>query len=110
VTVTAVGQNGSTDGLFAGTVHFSTSDTVSGVKVPGDYSFTTAGPAADTGAHTFSGGVTLQTGSAAGTAETITVTDTATGVTGSATVKVILCPSSGPCPPAPPTGLNVTVQ
>ena len=106
VTVTAVGQNGTTDGLYSGTVHFTVSDTAVGVKVPADYSFTSA----DLGTHAFNGSVTLQTGSPSpGTPQTITVTDAA-GLTGTATIHVIVCPPGTSCAPAPPTGLNATVQ
>src|SRR5262249_50762618 len=55
ITVSAKDVNGNTVTGYTGTVHFTSSDTASGVLLPGDYTFTTA----DQGTHTFS--VTLQT-------------------------------------------------
>jgi hypothetical protein len=57
VTVTAVDPYGNIDPTYAGTVHFTSSDTGSGVALPVDYTFS----AADQGVHRFPGGVTLVT-------------------------------------------------
>lgn len=50
--------------------------------LPADYTFT--GEAGDNGAHTFPGGVTLATVGD----QTITVTDTVSGITGSVTITL----------------------
>jgi ELWxxDGT repeat protein len=79
VTVTALDPFGNTATGYAGTVHFTSSD--SQPTLPADYPFTTA----DAGVHTFSG-VILRT---AGT-QTITVTDTVNpSLSGSASVNVL---------------------
>jgi autotransporter-associated beta strand protein len=79
VTVTAVDAGGHVDPLYAGTIHFTTSD--ARAQLPADYTFT----AGDRGTVTFVGGVTLFT---AGD-QTVTVTDMDTGLlTGSATSTV----------------------
>jgi parallel beta-helix repeat protein len=70
VTVTAIDSFGNTTTSYRGTVHFTTSDTGTGVTLPADYTFT----AGDNGVHTFTGGVTLVTVGS----ETVTVTDAAT--------------------------------
>jgi hypothetical protein len=80
VTVTAVDPYGNTDTNYAGTVSFSSSDTDPGVVLPPDYSFTSA----DAGMVTFPGGVTLITLGD----QSLTVSDTSSGITGSATVTV----------------------
>ena len=82
VTVTAAGPTNTSDDLYAGTVHFTISDTDPGVVKPGDYAFTSG----DNGSHAF-GGVILKT---VGT-QTITVTDTASGITGTVTLTVQAC-------------------
>jgi plastocyanin len=80
VAVTALDAYGNVDTNYLGTVTWSTNDPDPGVLLPLDYPFV----AADNGAHSFPGGVTLVTlGN-----ETLTVTDTASGITGSATVTV----------------------
>jgi hypothetical protein len=81
VTVVAVDAYGNTDTNYAGTVHFTTSDPGPGVVLPPDYTFQPS----DAGKVTFPGGVTLITAGS----QTITVTDTVTGITGSATVMVM---------------------
>src|SRR4029077_19688479 len=66
---------------YLGTVHFTSSDTRSGVALPADYTFL----AADKGVHTFTNGVTLVSAGS----QTLTATDTSNGsVTGTATVTV----------------------
>ena len=70
-TVTALNSNGSTDNTYTGTVHFTSSDIQAGL--PANYTFTLA----DAGVHTFS--AILKT---AGT-QSITVKDTATGISDS---------------------------
>jgi streptogramin lyase len=67
---------------YAGTVHFTSSDPQA--TLPADYTFT----ATDNGVHTFANGVTLNT---PGT-QAVTATDTASGITGSATITVSLPP------------------
>jgi streptogramin lyase/uncharacterized protein YkwD len=66
VTVTAVDAQGNTVLTYTGKIHFSTSDTGTGVMLPADYTFT----AADNGVHTFNGVVL---GTAGNT--TLTVSD-----------------------------------
>jgi hypothetical protein len=81
LTVTAKDRFGNTATGYRGTVHFTTSDSGTGVVLPGDYPFT----AGDGGAHTFSNGITLVT---PGT-QTVTATDTASSsITGQASVNV----------------------
>src|SRR5262249_61746153 len=81
LTVTALDPYGNIDVNYQGTVTFSTSDTDSGIILPADYTFT----ADDAGVHAFPGAVTLSTPGD----QTITVTDTASGITRSITVTVI---------------------
>jgi hypothetical protein len=83
VTVTAVDSYGNIDTNYQGMVIFSSTDPNSGVVLPSDYTFTT-GDGGDNGVHTFSGGVMLVTLGD----QTFTVTDTASGITGSATITV----------------------
>ena len=83
VMVTALDPNGNIDTNYQGTVTFSTSDPDSGVVLPAGYTFTT-GEGGDNGVHTFPGGVTLITSGG----QPLTVTDTASGITGSATITV----------------------
>jgi hypothetical protein len=83
ITVTALDSSGNIDTGYQGTVTLSTTDPDSGVVLPADYTFTT-GDSADNGVHTFSAGVTLiSVGD-----QTLTVTDTVSGITGSATITV----------------------
>jgi Domain of unknown function (DUF5050) len=81
VTITALDPYGSTAVNYEGTVTFSTSDTDPGVVLPPDYTFT----AADAGVHTFTGGVNLITPGD----QTVTATDTASGITRTVTVTVV---------------------
>jgi probable HAF family extracellular repeat protein len=83
VTVTSLDPSGNIDTAYQGTVTFSTSDSDPGVVLPPDYRFTT-GVGGDNGVHTFSGGVTLITVGD----QTLTLTDTASGIAGSATITV----------------------
>src|SRR5262249_54965538 len=80
LTVTALDPYGNIDVNYQGTVTFSTSDSDPGIVLPFDYTFT----AADAGVHTFSGGMTLITPGN----QTITATDTASGITRTVTVTV----------------------
>jgi hypothetical protein len=81
VTVTAQDNNGNTANGYRGTVHFTSTDTRSGVVLPADYTFT----AADNGVHAFTNGVTLVTAGG----QTVTATDTASAsITGGTTVTV----------------------
>jgi streptogramin lyase len=79
VSVTAQNVFNHTVTGYTGTVHFSNSDP-SSTLLPADYTFS----AGDKGFHTFQDGATLLT---AGT-QTITATDTVSGINGSATVTV----------------------
>jgi hypothetical protein len=81
VTVTALDPYGNTAVNYQGTVTFSTSDTDPGIVLPADYTFTVA----DGGVHTFTGGVTLMTPGD----QTLTATDTASGMTRTVTVTVV---------------------
>jgi sugar lactone lactonase YvrE len=83
VTITALDPNGNIDTAYQGTVTFSTTDPDSGVALPAPYTFTT-GVGGDNGVHTFPGGVTLITAGG----QPLTVTDTASGITGSVTITV----------------------
>jgi hypothetical protein len=95
ITVTAQDANGNTIPDYAGTVHFTSSD--SAATLPGDYTFT----AGDNGSHTFPSAVTLRTSGR----QTITATDTLTNLlSGSASITVT---GSSPTP-APATHLGVT--
>jgi sugar lactone lactonase YvrE len=81
LTITAADPYGAIDVHYQGTVTFATSDTDPGIVLPADYIFT----AYDHGVHTFSGAVTLSTPGD----QTITVTDTASGMTRTVTVTVV---------------------
>jgi hypothetical protein len=87
--VVAVDPFGNTDTNYQGTVTFSTSDTDPGVTLPADYTFRPS----DGGMATLPNGVTLITPGD----ETLTVTDTASGMAANATVTVT-------SPVAPPGG------
>jgi hypothetical protein len=80
VTIIALDGYGNTDSNYAGTIHFTTSDNDPGVVLPPDYTFQPS----DAGMVTFSSGVTLLT---AGD-QTLTVTDLASGSTGSTVVTL----------------------
>jgi DNA-binding beta-propeller fold protein YncE len=94
VTVTAEDSNGHQAYGYTGTVHFTSADPY-GATLPDDCTFT----AADQGQHSFTGETTLYT---TGTRD-ITVTDTATGVTGSALVEVASAPATSLAVTAPDT-------
>jgi hypothetical protein len=64
-------------------VTFSTTDPDSGVVLHANYTFT-SGVGGDNGVHTFPGGVTLITAGS----QPLTVTDTASGVSGNITIAV----------------------
>ena len=93
VTVVAVDPYGNIDTNHQGSVALTSSDTVPAVVLPGVYTFTT-GDGGDNGVHDFLAGVTLITPGN----QTITATDTASGITGTATVTV------SPPPALPPGG------
>jgi hypothetical protein len=94
VTVTALDPFGNTDTNYAGTVTWTTSDVDPGVVVPADYAFT-SGAGADNGVHTFAGAVILVTPGD----QTLTATDTVSGITGGTTVTVTAA-GGGPAAPA----------
>src|SRR5207237_2477636 len=77
---------------YVGTVHFTSSDPQA--ILPADYTFTGAGAGKDNGVHTFT--ATLKTAPV----QSITVTDTVTGATGSQTGIVVQ--------PLVPTKFSVT--
>jgi DNA-binding beta-propeller fold protein YncE len=80
VMLTALDPYANVDMNYGGTVTWTSSDTDPGVLLPADYTF----QATDNGMVTFSGGVTLITlGN-----QTLTATDTVSGITGTATVIV----------------------
>jgi hypothetical protein len=81
VTITALDPYGSTAANYQGTVTFSTSDTDPAIALPADYTFM----ADDSGVHTFQGAVSLNTPGD----QTITATDTASGITRTVTVTVV---------------------
>ncbi len=78
--VTAEDPYGNVATGYAGTVHFTTTDTDPGVVLPADYTFT----GADQGVHTFSNGAILKTVGA----QTITATDAAGNLQGSLPITV----------------------
>jgi hypothetical protein len=84
VTLSAVDPFGNVDMTYAGTATWTSSDTDPGVILPADYTF----QASDGGMHLFPTGVTLITVGD----QTVTATDTSSGITGSVTVTV----GSGP--------------
>jgi hypothetical protein len=87
VTVTAVDPYGNTDTNYAGTITWTSTDPDPGVVLPADYMFQPS----DQGQVTVPGGVTLITlGN-----QTLTVTDTVSGITGSAVVTVTTAPLVG---------------
>jgi hypothetical protein len=98
VSVTALDPFGNVATAYQGTVLLSSSLTGAGVVLPGPYTFTTGSPGADNGQHTFSG-LALIAGPA-----TLTASDSAAGLQGTAPVSVSnpvptlssLSPSSGP--------------
>jgi streptogramin lyase len=87
VTVIAVDPYGNTDMNYTGTIHFTTSDMDPGVVLPPDHTFQPS----DAGMVTFVGGVTLITLGD----QTLTATDTVSGITGTAAVTVTSGPDSG---------------
>jgi hypothetical protein len=107
VTVTAADAYANVIGGYTGTVHFTSSDTASGVVLPANYTFT----AANSGSYTFANGATLITAGS----RTITATDTANaGFTGSAAVTVNAAAAtklvvSAPGTATAGTAINVTV-
>jgi hypothetical protein len=80
VMVTVVDAYGNTVPTYLGTVTFSSTDQDPGVLLPADYTF----QASDSGSHVFTAGVTLITPGD----ETLTVTDTGSGLSGSITVHL----------------------
>ncbi|HZR28650.1 MAG TPA: hypothetical protein VFA71_07705, partial [Terriglobales bacterium] len=77
VTVTAKDASNNTDAPYTGTVHFTATGSFT---VPPDYTFVPG----DNGVHTFSNGFTLTTAGS----QTVTATDTVSGINGNATVAV----------------------
>jgi hypothetical protein len=96
LTVTALDPYGNIATNYQGTVAFTSSDADLGVVLPAVYTFTT-GNGGDNGVHTFPAEVTLMTSGD----QTLTVTDTASGIAGSATVTVT---SPAPSPGGGATG------
>jgi hypothetical protein len=94
ITVTAIGQKGTTDGLYRGSIQFSTSDPNPSVVLPAAYTFVNG----DNGTHVFNG-VVLRTPAPSAT---ITVSDAANGLTGQVTLRV-----DDPSRPRPPSDLRV---
>jgi hypothetical protein len=80
VMLTALDPYGNVDMNYGGTVTWISSDTDPGVVLPADYTFQPA----DSGMVTFTGGVTLITTGG----QTLTATDTASGITGTVVVTV----------------------
>jgi hypothetical protein len=88
VRLSAMDPYGNVDTNYTGTTTWTSSDTDPGVVLPADYTF----QANDNGTHTFTAAATLITPGA----QTLTATDTASGVTSRVIVTV------APVPPAPP--------
>ncbi len=81
VTVEALTSSNTVATGYTGTVHFTTSDTASGIVLPPDYTFT----ATDKGVHTFTNLVALDTAGP----QLVTATDKSSGsITGSATETI----------------------
>lgn len=80
ITVTAVDPYGNVDSNYRGSITFTSSDADEGVVLPSTYTFTDD----DQGMHSFAGGVTLWTPGD----QTVSATDTSTGITGSAIITV----------------------
>jgi hypothetical protein len=80
IAVVAVDPYGNVDTNYTGTVTFTSSDPDPGAVLPADYTFQPS----DQGIATFPGGVTLITSGD----QTITATDTASGINGTAVVTV----------------------
>jgi acyl-CoA thioesterase I len=80
VMITALDPSGNVDTNYTGMVTWASSDTDPGVILPTDYTF----QANDNGTHTFTAGVTL----IASGNQSLTATQTASGITGSAPVTV----------------------
>ena len=80
VTLTALDPYGNMDLNYSGTATWISSDTDPGVVLPADYTFQTT----DIGTHTFLSGVTLITVGD----QTLSASDTVSGIAGSATVTV----------------------
>jgi hypothetical protein len=89
ITVIAVDPYGNIDINYTGTVTFTSSDTDPGVVLPANYTFTSADGGIRTFTNTGLGETTLITPGD----QTLTATDTASGMTGSATVTVTAGPS-----------------
>ena len=85
-TVTALDQFGNTATGYLGTVHFTKSDAGAGSAVPVNYTFV----AGDSGAHTFSAGVTLVTVGS----KTVTATDTVTGSINGTSSNIVVSPAA----------------
>ena len=88
VTVTAQDTLGNTATAYAGTVHFTSSDAQA--ALPSDYAFVSE----DSGAHTFSDGVTLKTAGTQSVTATDTVTDSITGTQSAVTVNADVASSA----------------
>jgi glucuronoarabinoxylan endo-1,4-beta-xylanase len=84
VTVLAEDDNGNVDTTYQGTVHFSSADP-NGATLPDDYTFQPS----DQGRVTFVGGAALYTAGI----QDVTVTDTSSGITGTALVNVQAAPA-----------------
>jgi hypothetical protein len=84
VTVIATDPYGNTDTNYGGTITWTSSDTDPNVVLPSDYPFQPG----DQGQVTFPGGVTLITPGN----QSITATDTVSGINGTATVTVTMSP------------------
>jgi murein DD-endopeptidase MepM/ murein hydrolase activator NlpD len=85
LTVTALDPYGNIDINYQGTVQFTTSD-LTGGQLPGSYAFT----AGDNGAHTFAAATVLFTAGS----QSITATDSGSGINGTGTVVVIAAPAN----------------
>ena len=91
MTVSAVDAFNNVATTYRGTVHFTTTDTGSGVVLPADYTFT----AGDNGTHTFSGVAWATAGS-----QTVTATDTTTNSVNGTSGTITLSPATRPSPRA----------
>jgi autotransporter-associated beta strand protein len=85
VTVMALDPNGNVDPVYTGTVTFTTSDADPGVMLPADYTFSTA----DGGVHTFTNTGLGETTLVTPGDQSITATDTVSGINGGAILTVM---------------------
>lgn len=113
VTVTAINTLGQTDTSYTGTIHFTSSDTGTGVVLPADYTFVSG----NNGVNTFLSGVTLVTAGSQTVSVRDTVATSATGTSSPVTVTaqsanhfVLTDTAANPDPAGASFGFTVTAE